>query len=343
MGAQSCFVGVGVLGYDSSNSIQFRSSSRSRPAYRLSCRSSCHNPKKANFVMKFEPDQEPKLKMKQESSQDTKFSWNMLMSAYVPLVIAPSIWTSLIVNGCFYILGLVKGQSMLTTAGYNHAFVLGILLWAAMGFPGWILCVTFLLLGSKVTKIGYDIKQRENTLEKRQGRRGPENVWGAAGASAICSMMILGLPYILPLLPLNEPLAWIPYAKHMLQVAYVASISTKLADTGASEIGKAYGRTTYLITSLKQVPRGTEGAVSLEGTVAGIFGSVLMAVLALSVGLIYPREIPIIVIASFIATTSESVIGASIQESMQLSNEFVNFIMTVIGALVGGLMWMALN
>lgn len=33
---------------------------------------------------------------------------------------------------------------------------------------------------------------------------------------------------------------------------------------------QAYGKTAYLITTLRRVPRGTEGAVSLEGTAAGI-------------------------------------------------------------------------
>jgi hypothetical protein len=36
---------------------------------------------------------------------------------------------------------------------------------------------------------------------------------------------------------------------------------------------QAYGTTTYLVTSLKQVPRGTEGAVSLEGSLAGFLAA----------------------------------------------------------------------
>lgn len=33
----------------------------------------------------------------------------------------------------------------------------------------------------------------------------------------------------------------------------------------------------YLVTTFKVVPRGTEGAVSIEGTFAGIFASILLA------------------------------------------------------------------
>ena len=46
------------------------------------------------------------------------------------------------------------------------------------------------------------------------------------------------------------------------QVGFVASICSKLSDTVSSEVGKAYGKTTYLVTTFERVPRGTEGAVS---------------------------------------------------------------------------------
>ena len=47
------------------------------------------------------------------------------------------------------------------------------------------------------------------------------------------------------------------------------------------QVGKAYGRTTYLSTTFQRVPRGTEGAVSVEGTLAGAAASLLMAALSL--------------------------------------------------------------
>lgn len=47
---------------------------------------------------------------------------------------------------------------------------------------------------------------------------------------------------------------------------------------------QAYGKTTYLITSLQLVPRGTEGAVSLEGTAAGLAAALLYAAVALGLG-----------------------------------------------------------
>jgi uncharacterized protein (TIGR00297 family) len=122
----------------------------------------------------------------------------------------------------------------------------------------------------------------------------------------------------------------------MFRVGYVAALATKLSDTFASEIGKAYGKSTYLITTLRSVPRGTEGAVSLEGTVAGIGGSLLIAWLGSGLQ-IMPKmttNVVICIVAALLATTAESYIGAVYQNEHYpwLSNELVNFIMTVIGS-----------
>lgn len=68
------------------------------------------------------------------------------------------------------------------------------------------------------------------------------------------------------------------------QVGFVASFVSKFSDTVSSEVGKAYGKTTYLITTLKIVPRGTEGAVSLEGTAAGAAAAALFAAGAFALG-----------------------------------------------------------
>jgi uncharacterized protein (TIGR00297 family) len=117
-------------------------------------------------------------------------------------------------------------------------------------------------------------------------------------------------------------------------LGYVASFSTKLSDTTASEVGKAYGKNTFLITTLQPVPRGTEGAVSLEGTLAGIVASIAIALISWGVNLINPLGIIWSVIAAFIATNLESVIGATLQSKyIWLTNEVVNIFNTLIGAI----------
>ena len=127
-----------------------------------------------------------------------------------------------------------------------------------------------------------------------------------------------------------------PLQSNALKLAYCTALATKLSDTFGSEVGKAYGKTTYLITTLQLVPKGTEGAVSLEGTLAGIFGSYLILKLATVLNLMNgSKSLLIGIIAAFIATTIESYIGAIFQDKYSwLTNETVNFIMTIIGALI---------
>ncbi len=215
-------------------------------------------------------------------------------------------------------IALLLPRKVLTTMGIWHAWGLGIIVWGCLGWQGYLVILSYLIVGSGVTRIGKDIKEAKGIAEKRDGARGPENLWGSAATGAICAIGYAIAPHPL----------WL--------IGYVASLSTKLADTTASEIGKAYGKSTFLITTLKPVPAGTEGAVSLEGTIAGIFGSMIIAVIGLGVNLLAsPWDLLWCAIAAFVATNVESLIGATLQEKYDwLTNEVVNGINTAIGAAI---------
>ena len=114
-------------------------------------------------------------------------------------------------------------------------------------------------------------------------------------------------------------------------------MATKLSDTFASEIGKAFGKTTFLITTLQRVPPGTEGAISAEGTAASVVGGALISLYGLFVGFLCPKAVPMSIFAAFVATNIESVLGATLQGKKNLewiTNEVVNFINTLVGAAV---------
>jgi uncharacterized protein (TIGR00297 family) len=213
---------------------------------------------------------------------------------------------------------LQSPKTPLTKAGLLHATAFGIGLWTFLGPKGWLAGVLYFVLGSLVTKIKMKEKESRGIAEKRGGKRGPENVWGSAAAAMVCA----ALTYVKP-----------AYSS-ALTVGFIASLATKLSDTFASEIGKAYGKNTYLITTLKMVPRGTEGAVSVEGTLAGVVGSAIMAAVGFPLGLLTSSKgFVACILAAFIATTAESFIGAIYQDKYPwLTNEFVNLINTIIGA-----------
>ncbi|WP_017305640.1 TIGR00297 family protein [Spirulina subsalsa] len=237
-----------------------------------------------------------------------------MFSSLNPWVIALALNTLLIA------IAFLSPKKLLTPIGYLHAWVLGVLLWGTLQAPGYLVVLFYFLVGSGVTRLGMAEKEAAGIAEKRSGLRGPENVWGSAGIATLCA---LGTLWATPL--------W----SSLLQLGYVASFSTKLSDTCASEVGKAYGKRTFLITTFQPVPRGTEGAVSLEGTLAGLFASVIIALIGWGVGLISPWGLLWCTLAAFIATNLESVIGATLQTQFDwLSNEWVNVINTLIGAVV---------
>ncbi|MEG4515769.1 MULTISPECIES: TIGR00297 family protein [unclassified Microcoleus] len=242
-------------------------------------------------------------------------------------------------NTVLLAIATIAPKKLLTPAGQFHGWVLGVLIWGCLGWQGYAVVMFYFLVGSGVTRIGKAQKEAEGIAEKRSGARGPENVWGSALTATLCGLGVLALSILgetgkMSVLGETGKMPVSQDAISLLLLGYAASFCTKLSDTSASEIGKAYGKRTFLITSLQPVPRGTEGAVSLEGTIAGIVGSILIALLSWAVGLIDLTGIVFCVIAAFIATNIESVIGATVQSKFEwLTNEVVNFFNTLIGAI----------
>jgi uncharacterized protein (TIGR00297 family) len=248
-------------------------------------------------------------------------------------------------NTVLVAIAFVLPKKLLTPAGYANAWLLGVIIWGALGWQAYGVTLFYFFVGSAVTKIGMAQKEAYGIAEARGGVRGPGNVWGSALAGALCALGVWAIHLWLPAdaslgdASLGGASLW----EALLTLGFVASLSTKLSDTTATEIGKAYGQRTFLITTLQPVPRGTEGAVSLEGTLAGIAGSIALAMVAWAVGLVPLVGVLICAIAAFFATTVESLIGATVEESLTwLTHDGVNIINTSLGAIAAiliGWLW----
>ncbi len=239
---------------------------------------------------------------------------------FVPLELpsqTAALWLSALVLNTVLI-ALAQRFPLLTRSGWCHAGILGTVLWGAMAWRGWLAVVTYLVLGSLVTKLGFAKKQELGLAEGRGGRRGPENVWGSAFTGLVLALLIaarIGSPTL-------------------LLIGFSASFAAKLADTFGSEIGKRWGRTTLLITNLRPVPAGTEGAVSVEGTLASALGSLLMTLVMGGLGLLPSgAAFLLVLLVGFVATLLESLLGAVGQGRWPwLSNELVNGLQTAWAA-----------
>ncbi|KEH38557.1 hypothetical protein MtrunA17_Chr2g0314681 [Medicago truncatula] len=247
---------------------------------------------------------------------------------------SPATWqSSLFSNLLIFVLGspiLVTGLSF---EGIVAAFLLGTLTWRAFGGDGFLLVATYFIIGTAATKVKMAQKMEQGVAEKRKGRRGPGSVIGSSAAGCVCAFLTIfgvgGAAF-----------------SQLWRLGFVASFCTKLSDTVSSEIGKAYGKTTYLVTSFKVVPRGTEGAVSVEGTLAGILASVALAFVSFLLGQIGSHEVIICILAAQFANLGESIIGASFQERegfRWLNNDIVNIINISMGSIIAVLMQQALQ
>ncbi|EFJ42763.1 hypothetical protein VOLCADRAFT_97151 [Volvox carteri f. nagariensis] len=239
----------------------------------------------------------------------------------------PGLATGALCNSAVFTLGYTVLRKGLTPLGVAHAWFLGTSVFSAFGLGGYLLVCLYFIFGTLVTKIKLEQKQKEGIAEARSGQRGPSSVWGSGIAGVACALLALLT---------GDYDVW--------QIGFVASFCSKLSDTVSSEIGKAYGQTTYLITSFQLVPRGTEGAVSLEGTLAGVLAAVLFAATALIAGQVPDiASAGVVAAAATVANLAESYLGASVQGRISwLNNDIVNMLQITLAAAIAIVMRLTL-
>jgi len=198
------------------------------------------------------------------------------------------------------------------------AVVIGFVTWLGEGYTGIALLATFFIAGTLATSWKMRTKQQTGLAEQHRGQRTAGQVIANGGVAAILSLLSF-------LFVQHQPLL-------LLMVA--SSLSSAIADTLSSELGNVYGRKFYHIMNFKKDIRGLNGVVSIEGTMIGIAGSSLIAlVYAVQAGMTI--HLLWIVIAGAIGNLMDSVLGATLERKHILNNDAVNFLNTLTGALVG--------
>lgn len=210
-------------------------------------------------------------------------------------------------------------------------------------FGGWqlyVLLLAFFVVGSGVTKVGIRRKASMGLAQEQGGRRGFSHAFANVGTAAILAMMAATTGF-------DGPTLWL---------AAAAALATATADTTASEIGQLIGRRPFLPLTFRRVPPGTEGAISIEGTLAGAIAALVMGALgailwvswfvadapftsafafAFSSEKIFDtaRLAGFITLAAVVASWIESVVGSWNRTRIQpISNGTLNFMNTVVGA-----------
>ncbi|MGI8910741.1 MAG: DUF92 domain-containing protein [Rubrobacteraceae bacterium] len=212
---------------------------------------------------------------------------------------------------------LAYALGMVSRGGAVGGVVVGTLIYACLGPQGFAILALFVAGGSTLTRMGYGRKQRSRLAQESGGRRGARN------AIANCSVAVLCA--ILASITGNAAFA------AAFAAAFVASLGAAFADTAESEVGQLSGRWPRLVTTLRRVQPGTDGAVSFPGTLAGVGGAALTAALGLALGLVGGGGVAVLVaLAAFLGTVADSLVGAVFP---RLGNEVTNVICTLTAAL----------
>jgi uncharacterized protein (TIGR00297 family) len=88
-----------------------------------------------------------------------------------------------------------------------------------------------------------------------------------------------------------------------------------------------------MITTLRKVPIGTNGGVSVKGEAVCVLGSLAVSLVALGLHVITPSMAIICTITGFVGTNLDSLVGALLENKGFLGNAGTNFLATLGGGL----------
>jgi uncharacterized protein (TIGR00297 family) len=216
----------------------------------------------------------------------------------------------------------------LTAAAGVAGAVVAACMYLGMGYGGLALLGAFFVLGSGATSWKGAWKKREGLKEAHGGRRRVVQVLANGGLAAIASLAA-AFCYC------YEAAGCAPDREKALFFAALAAaaLSSATADTLSSELGNVYGRRFIDIRSGKGGTRGQDGVISLEGTLAGLCGSIVIAVLFYALINPAPYVMVVIIVAGSFGNLFDSALGATLQRRGRLSNDGVNLLNTAAAAL----------
>jgi uncharacterized protein (TIGR00297 family) len=205
---------------------------------------------------------------------------------------------------------------------------------AILGFGGWILAiavVVFFITGSLFSRLNRDLETPDNGSLLPERRRDGLQIWANGFWAAIFCIL------------------WFLFPINLFLGAAFGVIATATADTWATEAGIRKPGKTVSFKTWKSVPPGTDGGVSLKGTLFSILGALLIGFFASQGVEGNPVHTFILVfVAGFLGCLIDSYIGAFYQRSgkseqsehpwhsmdKDKQNSFVNLISTGTGGLI---------
>ena len=199
-------------------------------------------------------------------------------------------------------------------SGLFSGALMGILLIVFTDVRWFLIMLAFFILGAGTTKFRFKKKTELGVAESHGGVRGYFNVF-ANGLVSLCGAILYGVT--------ENPL---------FIALYLGSVACATSDTLASEVG-VVGKTPRLITTFSEVPRGTNGGVTMIGELAAIAGAIIIGALAYALNVADPALVAVTVLAGFFGTNIDSLIGALYENKNLIGNAGTNFLATLLSGI----------
>ncbi len=201
-----------------------------------------------------------------------------------------------------------------TLSGMAAGAILAFILYLAGGAGLFTTLLMVFILTFATTRLGYWHKQRLGIAERQTGRSASQvfaNIAVAAGMGVLA-------------LVAEHSEGWL--------IAACAAMAEAAADTVSSEFGQAVSRRAYLITDFRPVPVGTDGGISLRGTLGGVAAALITCGVAAGT-----RVLPVVWLlpcagVAVVGMFVDSFLGALLERHDLLNNDAVNFASTALTA-----------
>lgn len=197
--------------------------------------------------------------------------------------------------------------------GAIAGFLLTLAMFLGASWYGIVLLTSFFVLGTLASVWKRKEKEAMALAQEKGGKRGIINALSNGAVAGITGL-----------------LAWIfPETREICILMMTASLAAATSDTLSSELGNVYGKRYWDILSWKPGQKGNDGIISLEGSMAGVFGAACISMLFGAFFGWEMKALAIIFLSGLIGNLLDSILGASLQRRGLMNNHAVNFWNTV--------------